>query len=236
MGALASLCAGIALSATSRQEPATNIIGCTTPGREVVKHGGSGGKQVALTFDDGPKQSTDTILHALDRFRVHATFFVIGGHVAGDEDLLHKMIETGNEIGNHTMHHTLHASLGSLQQTDQIVRDATGGFTPCLFRPPFGNASPRNVRAARSEHLQTILWTVDSEDDKGHRTGPIYHKVMEEAKPGAIILMHDGGNNRQPTLHAVPRIIRGLRHRGYKMVTVTELLGGKFIRRAPQQP
>jgi peptidoglycan/xylan/chitin deacetylase (PgdA/CDA1 family) len=240
VAALLALAVGAA-SAPPKPKPVSPVNRCTTPGPEVVTHGPTGRRRVALTFDDGPKRGTAPILDQLERFDVPATFFVVGGHVAGDEELLQRMLEDGDEIGNHTLHHTAHASAFSLRKTNEIVRDATGGFTPCLFRPPYGNDSNLVVNSARKAHLQTIMWTLDSLDDKGIPTGPIfrgramYRNVMDGVSSGAIILLHDGGYNRKPTERAVPLIIKGLRQRGYQMVTVTQLLGGRMIERANQR-
>jgi peptidoglycan/xylan/chitin deacetylase (PgdA/CDA1 family) len=238
---LATLYVTDALSAPPKPKPVSPVTGCTTPGPEVVTHGPGGRKRVALTFDDGPKRRTEPILDQLERFDVHATFFVVGGHVAGDEELLQRMLEDGHEIGNHTLHHTAHANAFSLRKTNEVVRDATGGFTPCHFRPPYGNDSNLVIGAARKAHLQTVMWTVDSLDHKGIPTGPIfragamYRNVMNGVSPGAIILLHDGGYNRKPTERAVPLIVKGLRQRGYDMVTVTQLLGGRMIERPKQK-
>jgi peptidoglycan/xylan/chitin deacetylase (PgdA/CDA1 family) len=239
---LVALYATEALSAPPKPKPVSPVTGCTTPGPQVITHGPSGRKRVALTFDDGPKRGTKPILDQLERFDVPATFFVVGGHVAGDEELLQRMLEDGHEIGNHTLHHTHHANAFSLRKTNEIIRDATGGFWPCLFRPPYGNDSNIVIGSARKVHLQTIMWTSDSLDDKGIQTGPIfragsmYRNVMSGVSPGAIILLHDGGYNRKPTERAVPLIVKGLRQRGYDMVTVTQLLGGRMIERHRHVP
>ena len=204
--------------------------GCRSSAGTVVTSGSATSQQVALTFDDGPSVTqTPAILAILNRLHVHATFFELGRHVAGREELMDEILVSGDEIGNHSYHHPEYPGYGELAATNQRIDEATG-FTPCLFRPPYGLVDGRVLSAAGREHLELVLWSVDSLDDKHAGASAIRSNVLRQAQPGAIILMHDGGHHPQ-TLRALPGIIRGLRSRGLDFATVTELLDGKVTLR-----
>lgn len=203
-------------------------IGCTShPGR-TVSEGPAAPRDVALTFDDGPSsKQTRTILDTLNSLEAHATFFEEGRHVAGHESLMREILLNSDEIGNHSFDHPHYPGFAELASTNRDIRKATG-FTPCLFRPPYGLVDAKDAAAAAGNHLETILWTIDSEDDHHVPTARLRAHVIGAARPGSIILMHDGGHHPQTPL-ALPRIIEGLHERGFQLVTVTELLGGRFL-------
>src|SRR4029077_3111613 len=99
------------------------------------------------------------------------------------------------------------------------------GYTPCIFRPPYGAYDGRTLRLARSLGLSTVMWNVDPRDWSRPGKGAIAGRILRQVKPGSIILSHDGGGPRGETLAAYPGIIATLRHRGYRIVTIPELLG-----------
>jgi peptidoglycan/xylan/chitin deacetylase (PgdA/CDA1 family) len=212
-------------------------IGCTSRPGAVTSHGPvaargarvvAAPREVALTFDDGPSETqTPAILAILDRLGARATFFEEGRHVAGREALMRQILASGDEIGNHSFHHPRDPGAAELTATEDAIRDATG-FEPCLFRPPYGLVDPKVRSAARASGLQLVLWSLDSGDDIHRAPATIRSTVLTGAKPGAIILMHDGGHHPQ-TVRALPSVIRGLQARGFRLVTVTELLGGHFL-------
>jgi peptidoglycan/xylan/chitin deacetylase (PgdA/CDA1 family) len=210
-------------------------IGCTSvPGRTASQGGGSR-RQVALTFDDGPSSvQTPAILATLDRLGARATFFEEGRHVAGREELMLQILASGDEIGNHTFDHPHYPGFGELASTDRLIRRATG-FEPCLFRPPYGLLDGAVDGAAFANHLQTVLWTFDSGDDHHPPPARIEAHVLADARPGSIILMHDGGRHPQ-TVRALPGVIEGLENRGFELVTVSTLLGGQMIYPRPPHP
>jgi peptidoglycan/xylan/chitin deacetylase (PgdA/CDA1 family) len=198
------------------------------PRRSGSAPGPAGPREVALTFDDGPSETqTPAILATLDRLGARATFFEEGRHVAGREALMRQILASGDEIGNHSFHHPRDPGAAELARTDEAIRDATG-FEPCLFRPPYGLVDAKDRAAARAEGLQLVLWSLDSGDDIHRAVAAIRATAVTEAKPGAIVLMHDGGHHPQ-TVRALPSVIRGLHARGIRLVTVTELLGGRFL-------
>jgi peptidoglycan-N-acetylglucosamine deacetylase len=223
----------VASAATSGEDGGTLYgegtapIGCTSEPGAIVS-AGPRRPEVALTFDDGPSETqTPAILTTLDSMDAHATFFEEGRHVAGREELMRQILDAGDEIGNHSYHHPHDPGRRELASTDAAIRAATG-FTPCLFRPPYGLVNAKVEAAALGQRLQTILWTFDSADDHHPGVEAIVHHTVKMASDGAIILMHDGGHHPQ-TVEALPLVIAGLRARGFRFVTVTELLGGRML-------
>jgi peptidoglycan-N-acetylglucosamine deacetylase len=214
-------------------------FGCTSQPGAIVREGPKPGPstpgaaaapEVALTFDDGPSRTeTPAILETLDRLGARATFFEEGRHVRGREPLMRQILAAGDEIGNHSFHHPVDPGEGELASTQAAIRAATG-FTPCLFRPPYGELDRKEKAAASSNGLEMVFWTLDSEDDTHPGVGPIRARVVRRAKPGSIVLLHDGGRHPQ-TVEALPGIVEGLQRRGFRLVTVTELLGGRMLYR-----
>lgn len=181
---------------------------------------------VALTFDDGPKPGiTDKLLAILEREGVRATFFVIGRHAAASPDLLVRMSQSGMEVANHSYSHPNLARIGreearqELLRTNACVADILGQ-APRWFRPPGGNISESLTEIARGLGLRACMWTVNAEGMELLGADAVVRYVLGNASPGAIILLHNG---RPSTVTALPRVIRGLRERGYRFVTVSEL-------------
>jgi peptidoglycan/xylan/chitin deacetylase (PgdA/CDA1 family) len=205
-------------------------FGCTSVPGAIAREGPKPSKaadEVALTFDDGPSRTqTPAILETLDRLGARATFFEEGRHVRGREALMRQILAAGDEIGNHSFHHPVDPGAGELASTQAAIRAATG-FTPCLFRPPYGELDRKEKAAALADGLQMVFWTLDSEDDQHPGVGPIRVRVVRRAKPGSIVLLHDGGRHPE-TVAALPGIVEGLEARGLRLVTVTELLGGRM--------
>jgi peptidoglycan-N-acetylglucosamine deacetylase len=205
----------------------TAPIGCTSTTGAIVSQGPHR-PEVALTFDDGPNTvQTPPILTTLDTLHARGTFFEEGRHVAGREELMRAILDAGDEIGNHSYHHPHDPDLEELTTTNEAIFAATG-FTPCLFRPPYGLINAKVEGAVEATHLESILWTFDSADDHHPGVNAIVNHTVKTASDGAIILFHDGGHHPQ-TVEALPGVIEGLRARGFRFVTVTELLGGRMI-------
>jgi peptidoglycan-N-acetylglucosamine deacetylase len=202
--------------------------GCTHGGAPFVTHGPRGRKRIAIGFDDGPSDYTSGILRVLRRFDSHATFFEIGQETAGRASTMKKILAQGNEIGNHSLHHEMDPSSASLHETNRLIRSATG-FRPCDFRPPDGAVNSGLISRAHAEHMVTVNWEVDPRDWAGPGVGAIASNVIANAHNGSIVVMHDGGGDRSQTIAALPAILSHFRHRGYKFVTVAELLGHQFI-------
>jgi peptidoglycan-N-acetylglucosamine deacetylase len=203
---------------------------------------------VALSFDDGPSPYTEDLYRTLVRYRVAGTFFMIGERVSelmespGGARLLREMVDHGMEIGNHSYNHPRElpaegegASL-QLELTNREIERASG-FDPCLFRPPYGNTSPELEQRAKVLGLTSVKWDIDPEDWRHPGVGVIRRIVLSSVKPGSIIVMHDNIETHGQTVQALPSIIEGLKARGYRLVTITELLGDSFLlHRPPRHP
>jgi peptidoglycan/xylan/chitin deacetylase (PgdA/CDA1 family) len=203
---------------------------CGVRGPAYVTNGARARRLVALTFDDGPWPDTPQFLGVLERAHVPATFFMIGEQVAGHDALLRRMLADGDMIGNHTWSHPNVAGAGAnaasqISRTAVAIRQTSGGFTPCLFRAPYGAVSGTLISEVRGMGLTTIQWDVDPTDWARPGTDAIYQRVVGAVQSGSIVIQHDGGGNRAQTLAALPREIDTLKARGYKFVTVTDLLG-----------
>jgi peptidoglycan/xylan/chitin deacetylase (PgdA/CDA1 family) len=213
--------------------------GCTATGAPFVGGIATTKREIALTFDDGPWYQTPEFLALLERYKVPATFFEIGEQIAqfGEGGAIERrMLADGDMVGDHTWSHIVVAGAGpvaadQIRRTAVAIRDATRGFTPCLFRAPDGSVSNALIGEARSLGFTTIQWDIDPRDWALPGVGEIEDNVLANAHPGAIVIMHDGGGNRSETLAALPDIIDTLRARGYTFVTVTQLLGQRLIYR-----
>ncbi|MFU2194413.1 polysaccharide deacetylase family protein [Streptococcus pluranimalium] len=182
-------------------------------------------KRVALTFDDGPNpDTTPRVLEILDQYDAKATFFTLGHKLAGQETLVKRMIDQGNEIGNHTWSHPNLTTLSvegikqEITATNQAIEKITHQ-KPTLMRPPYG-ATNATVQAAVG--MKEIMWTVDTLDWQSHSTPAIMKKLKEQLTPGGIILMHD---IHQTSVDALPSVLDYLKSQGYEVVTVSELYG-----------
>ncbi len=222
---------------TPRPRAAQPVLptGCTHGGRSFVTNGPRGRKRIAIGFDDGPSNYTPQVLRVLRRFDSHATFFEIGQETSGRASTMKKILAQGNEIGNHSLHHEMYPSSGSLHETNRLIRNATG-FRPCDFRPPDGAVNSGLIQRAHALHMTTVNWDVDPRDWSTPGVGAIASNVIHNAHNGSIVVMHDGGGNRSQTVAALPSILSHFRHRGYKFVTVAELLGHQFIYPKPSTP
>ncbi len=201
--------------------------GCRRHGAGQVSRGPSG-KRIALTYDDGPSAYTPAFLRELRRLGVPATFFMIGQHVSANASLVRSMLRDGHMLANHSWSH---ANMGGggpsasaqLRDGSAAIRRATG-FTPCLFRPPYGSTGADLVSRANAQGMTSVLWSVDPLDWRTPGTGSIVSTVLAQTSGGGIILSHDGGGPRSQTLAAMGQIVPTLKRRGYKFVTLTDLL------------
>jgi len=194
-----------------------------------VSRGTPNQKLVALTFDDGPGPLTTQFLKVLRDNHAPATFFVITEQLKDFGDATRQAVQQGFEVGDHTVNHQMLATLGKADQEHEILDGAqqmkdAGLPAPRLFRPPGNSFDNATVGILKRNHLLMTLWDVDTQDYKLPGTPGIVQTVLGQAKPGSIVLMHDGGGDRSQTLAAVPQIIKGLRAKGFRLVTVPELV------------
>lgn len=221
----------------SKQAPRTlyRIVGCRSRGNSAYLHGPSV-KEVAIGFDDGPAPDTPAFVTMLEKAHVRATFFMIGEQVSGSyRATLLWELRNGDVLGDHTFTHpelTRTANVrGQLAETIGVIRQVSG-YRPCVFRPPYGAYDQSIVDTARSLGLATVLWNVDPTDYALPGTAAIEQRVLAQVQPGSIIISHDGGGPRGETLAAYPYIFAALKRRGYRIVTIPELLGFRPVYRA----
>src|SRR5881296_1233640 len=184
---------------------------------------------IALTFDDGPSATlTPKLLDLLAAHHIKATFFVIGENVAEHPEIVARAAREGHEIANHSWSHPNFGKMSDesvrrqLQQTDDAIKSATGK-RPTWLRPPYGSITAREKRWIHDEFgYDIILWDVDPYDWK--RPGPavVRARILKETRPGSIVLSHD---IHPGTIEAMPSTFDELEAKGFKFVTVSELLG-----------
>ena len=177
---------------------------------------------MALTFDDGPDWATTAqILDILDKYRVKASFFVVGSRVPSHEPLLRRMYATGHEVANHSWNHPDFATLTAEQQLLQVTRTqeaimAAGVPAPTLFRPPYGmiNNTTRSVVP-----LTIALWNIDPLDWQTKDAGKLRDAIVSHARPGGVVDLHD---IYPATVQALEPTIQALQPH-YQLVTFSEL-------------
>lgn len=192
-------------------------------------------KVIALTFDDGDDGANDqAILDILAANNIKASFFITGRAAEGHPDLIKKIVAAGHDIGNHSYSHPYFTQISAtemvnqLTTTENIIRNLTGKTTKPYFRPPYG-AYDSNVLQVVGDagYTKTIYWTIDTIDWSGNSTEVIVSKVLDNAVPGAIVLMHTG-TGAYNTKYALPEIITTLKARGYQFVTLTQLINHTY--------
>jgi peptidoglycan/xylan/chitin deacetylase (PgdA/CDA1 family) len=185
-------------------------------------------KIVALTFDDGPHPSnTPRLLDILKKRNVKATFYVVGTNARRYPAILRRMVAEGHEIGNHTLSHGYLTKMSrdqirkDLSQSHQIIVEATG-VPPKTIRPPYGAITSDLKSWIKSEYgYPSIMWSVDPEDWKRPGSSVVSRRLVSGASPGGILLVHD---IHAPTIDAVPSAVDQLLAKGYRFVTVTQLI------------
>jgi peptidoglycan/xylan/chitin deacetylase (PgdA/CDA1 family) len=188
-------------------------------------------REVALTFDDGPNpDATPRILDTLGELGVLATFFVLGRHAERWPDIVHRTVAEGHQLGNHGyFHRKLHLKSPFYVKRDlglgKRAIERAGAQSPRFFRAPHGFRSPWVSAIAGSMGERTIGWSRGVWDSDQPGVTTIVDRTMEGVRPGSIVLLHDGDGynadgNRLQTAAALPRIINGLRDRGYEFVTL----------------
>src|SRR6266581_2890917 len=196
------------------------------------------GPYIAMTFDDGPSATlTPKLLDLLAAHHIKATFFVIGENVAEHPEIVARAAHEGHEIGNHSWSHPNLAKMSDegvrreLRRTDDAIKSAIGA-RPTLLRPPYGSITARQKRWIHDEFgYQIILWDVDPYDWK--RPGPsvVCNRILKETRPGSIVLSHDIHSG---TIEAMPSTFDQLQAKGFKFVTVSELI--RMLVPQPPQP
>ncbi|MBK6940167.1 MAG: polysaccharide deacetylase family protein [Planctomycetes bacterium] len=201
---------------------------------DVDTHATTSRRAVALTFDDGPDPDvTPRVLDALAALGVHATFFVIGERAQRHPELMRRIVAEGHLVANHSWDHAalpLRSSAAiraDLERTQTAIESACG-VRPSWFRPPYGVRDPRVLAIARELGLRTSLWSVSPRDWQDPGTDAVVDRTLSVIEPGDIVLLHDGSAGRAgghpDTAHSLPRLVRGLRDRGYEAIRLDEIL------------
>lgn len=183
-------------------------------------------KYIAITFDDGPGEYTDTLLDALQKYHSKATFFVLGNRVNSYSSQLKREYELGMEVGSHTYAHKNLKTLSKKEIISEITKTKKAvkkiiGKEPTVLRPPYGNY---NETVSKNAGVPMIYWSVDTEDWKYKNANYVKKTILNKAKDGEIILLHDiHETSVQGFIKALPK----LRKNGYEMVTISELYAVK---------
>ena len=185
---------------------------------------------IALTFDDGPHpRHTRQILDVLDEYGIPATFFFVGENVSYYQDTAREVVKRGHEIGNHTYSHPKVSKQSDVAFREELVRceniiEQVTGVCPKVFRPPQGSWNQRVYDIARERDYSVILWDLDTLDWAHTPSDKIASYILENAKSGNIILMHDYHSGGCTTIDALRMFIPNLIEQGYRFVTVSELI------------
>jgi len=215
------LVSGVEITSTVVSQPVNSVI--------LRVHPTSGTRMVALTFDDGPwPGQTDRILDILREKQVHATFFMLGARAKRAPVLAKRVASEGHLVGNHTYGHKSLADSKPAEARRQIDRGRVAlnrytGVNTTWLRPPYGDMDKGAWKVVKASGSRVVMWTVDSHDWEKPPVKKMVRNVVRHAKPGSIILMHDGGGDREKTIAALPEVIDKLKAKGYNFVTVDEM-------------
>lgn len=190
-------------------------------------------KVVALTFDDGPSDKAPSIEQVLAGRHVPATFFLIGSEIEKHPGVAEQLVAQGDQLANHSYTHQRMVFVGAgfvaseIERTDVLIRKA--GYTgDIVFRPPYSKKLYQLPRYLADHDRKTITWDVepdsDSSDPASDNPDAIVRTTLDQVRPGSIILLHPWNGDHDADLAALPRIVDGLRAKGYRFVTVNELL------------
>lgn len=186
------------------------------------------GPFLALTFDDGPHpKHTTRLLDLLKERGVKATFYVIGQNVVQYPEIARRIVDEGHEIGNHSYTHPALTRIGAARVGEEIsksndaIEQATG-VRPATMRPPYGAINAALTQRLNEEfNLTVILWSVDPQDWKIRKASHVSNHILQNARPGSIVLSHD---IHPSTIDAMPGVLDGLVAKGFRFVTVSELI------------
>jgi peptidoglycan/xylan/chitin deacetylase (PgdA/CDA1 family) len=192
------------------------------------------GRQIALTFDDGPHPRwTEQLLEVLDRHQVQATFFMIGRYASRLPQTARAVAQAGHVIGNHTFTHpnlifaTTNQVAVQIEECRRVLEETVGPHSS-LFRPPHGGRLPHVLRTARRLGLVPVMWSVTGYDWRATDAAEIERNVTRRLRGGDLVLLHDGGHfanvDRSATIAATDAVIRRCRDEGHRFVTVPQMM------------
>jgi peptidoglycan/xylan/chitin deacetylase (PgdA/CDA1 family) len=185
-------------------------------------------KVMALTFDDGPGEFTRPMLDVLDEVGVKATFFELGENVDAYPELSAEVVTRGHQLAMHGYAHDDMAALGTAAVRDNVLRCresilAATGLDTGYFRAPYGDFTEREWKIAGDTFSYLVGWNIDTVDWQGESVSAMQKNIIDNARPGRIVLMHDGGGNRQTTVDLVRKVVPKLKAKGWSFVTIEQL-------------
>lgn len=190
-----------------------------------------GKKRVALSFDDGPSpELTPKVLDLLKQYNAHATFYIVGSHVEGNEEIIRRIVDEGHELGNHSYSHPLLPKKSAdevykqVHDTSDLIAKATGGLKPMSLRPPYGGY---NKMVADQAGIAIVNWSIDSLDWQYRDAAKTIAHIKENTHNGGILLMHD---IHAESVEALPAVLEYLTSEGYELVSVEELMAGQPLK------
>ncbi|WP_354639495.1 polysaccharide deacetylase family protein [Kitasatospora camelliae] len=189
----------------------------------LIGHTASGGRTVALTFDDGPGPATGPVLDLLAQYGAKATFCQVGKEVDRDPAAVQRILAEGHQLCDHTADHPqpMHRQSHDQQVTeigaakDSIRKAGGAGAKVTWWRAPGGDFTAENVRIAKEQGMKSLTWTVDPRDWSKPGTQAIVSTVQQDLKPGGVVLFHDGGGDRTQTVEALKQLLPWLVAQGY---------------------
>lgn len=196
----------------------------------IIINGSTSEKLVALTFDDGPdSRVTPMVISILNEYNVKGSFFFTGINMKALPNIVKRAHSDGHLVLPHSYNHanftdkTYDFIYGDFQKTNDIIESIIG-YVPRLMRPPYGVVNERVIQVAKAHNQNLVIWSTDTLDWSQREKDNIVRNVLDNVRPGEIVLMHSIGSNMS-TVEALPEIIEGLLAKGFRIVTLYELLG-----------
>lgn len=218
---------GVATAAIAITSTVRAVQTASTPREIPIYYVETDKKQVALSFDAAwGNEQTDDLLKILDKYKVKATFFLVGDWVDKYPESVKEIASKGHDIGNHSDTHPHMTQMSTSDMTGQIqscnekIKKITGK-TPTLFRAPYGDYNNDVVKSVNGCNMYCVQWDVDSLDWKDPTPEQITQNVVSKLKDGSIILMHNGAKN---TPEALPMVIEGIKEKGYEIMPISKIL------------
>lgn len=213
----------------------------------IVRRGNAQLPELALTFDDGPDHKyTPQILDTLKKYKIKATFFVVGTQIQKNPAVFQRIIREGHEIGNHSYQHLKVSELSTaairfqLQKNNEIIRRSGGPKETNIFRPPYSAIDPASITTIGKQRYQIVLWTIDSLDWRALKKPQVEKNILPAIENGSIILQHCAADSKKEDLsgsvNCLPDIIRTAHQKGFRFVTISQLLKDKNIKVPPPTP
>lgn len=202
------------------------------PSGQVVWEVHTSQKVIALTFDDGPSPKfTPQVLKLLKQYDAHATFFQIGYRMQRYPQIVQQVVQAGHELGNHSMTHQYENKTGArimcsdIEKAESIIQRYQPNHIK-LFRPPGGYIDNALLKDVQRLDYKVVLWSYHQDTKDWSKPGAkmIANHIIQHARSGDIVLLHDGGGDREQTIQALKSILPALKQQGYQFVSVSELL------------